>query len=199
MSNSQQMDKLTSRQREVYEFIRDKIRTRGYGPTVREIGTHFHISSPNGVMCHLRALERKGWLKREPYLARSITLVETEETNLIPLVGVIQAGRPVFSDEISDHYDVGDLSGPGRFALHVEGESMRNVILPGSTVIVQLQDTAEDGQIVVAVADGEHTLKRYRKHLDDSWLEPENDRYDAIRPRELRILGVVVAAIQRFQ
>src|SRR6202790_2403281 len=93
MSLTSLMDQLTDRQREVYEFVRDKIRNRGYGPTVREIGDNFHISSPNGVMCHLKALEKKGLINREPNMSRAIQLIaDPDDEKGLPLAGRIAAG-----------------------------------------------------------------------------------------------------------
>ncbi len=103
-------DQLTDRQREVYEFIRDKIRNRGYGPTVREIGDKFHISSPNGVMCHLKALEKKGLISREPNMSRAIQLAaEPIEERGLPLAGRIAAGVLHEAIEQDERIDFGAI------------------------------------------------------------------------------------------
>src|ERR1043165_4482449 len=100
------MDNLTDRQKKVYEFIRDKIRNRGYGPTVREIGTEFEISSPNGVMCHLKALEKKGLITREPNMSRAIQIVDAYRDDLgMPLVGQIAAGNLREAIEQADRFN----------------------------------------------------------------------------------------------
>src|SRR5262245_11326024 len=100
MENSRNKPALTSRQREIYEFLKDKIMNRGYGPTVREIGTHFGIRSPNGVMCHLKALEKKGLITRESHMSRAIQLAESPQTRMsLPLAGQIAAGSPVLAVE----------------------------------------------------------------------------------------------------
>src|SRR5215204_6262512 len=99
------LERLTPRQREVYEFIRDRIRKRGYGPTVREVGTAFNISSPNGVMCHLKALEKKGLITREPNMSRAIQITEAyREERGMPLVGQIAAGNLAEAIEQADHF-----------------------------------------------------------------------------------------------
>src|ERR1700722_12011723 len=121
-------DSLTDKQRLVYEFIRDKIRHRGYGPTVREIGTHFNIASPNGVVCHLKALEKKGLITREPNMSRAIQLAaENIEDRSLPLYGQIAAGvlhEAVEQDERVDFQLLFDASDKDLFVLKVEGESM---------------------------------------------------------------------------
>src|SRR5689334_17778627 len=161
------IDKLTDRQREVYEFIREKIRTRGYGPTVREIGTHFKISSPNGVMCHLKALEKKGLINREPNMSRAIMLA-TESFDSqrpgLPLAGRIAAGMLHEAIEQTERIDFAELfDSQEMFALEVTGDSMiEDHISDGDYVIIRKQETANKGEIVVALTDeNEATLKRW--------------------------------------
>src|SRR5438105_105443 len=117
---------LTDRQREIYEFIRDKIERRGYGPTVREIGEGFSIRSPNGVMCHLKALEKKGLIIREANAARAIQLVDHRPASGgLPLLGTVAAGSPLPAIASEDRIEYSDLfGGPGRFVLRVKGNSM---------------------------------------------------------------------------
>src|SRR5829696_510754 len=119
-------DQLTERQKDVYEFIRGKIRNRGYGPTVREIGDNFEISSPNGVMCHLKALEKKGLITRESHMSRAIQLTESPQKRMsLPLAGQIAAGSPVLAQEESERVDFADLfDAEDHFCLKVKGESM---------------------------------------------------------------------------
>ena len=138
------MDQLTERQREVYEFIRDKIRNRGYGPTVREIGEQFQISSPNGVMCHLKALEKKGLITREPNMSRAIQLAaEPIEERGLPLAGRIAAGvlhEAIEQDERIDF--AGMFEQKNQFVLKVTGESMiEDQIADGDYVVVRKQRT----------------------------------------------------------
>src|SRR5215475_6256750 len=117
---------LTDRQREIYDFIRDKIESRGYGPTVREIGLGFDIKSPNGVMCHLKALEKKGLILREGFSARAIQLVDHRPpSNGLPFLGAVAAGSPMLATEQDERLDYDDLfGGKDRFVLKVRGNSM---------------------------------------------------------------------------
>src|SRR5581483_7342891 len=113
---------LTERQREIYDFIRNKIESRGYGPTVREIGLAFDIKSPNGVMCHLKALEKKGLIKRTGFRARAIQLVDHQRPGSasLPMLGLVAAGSPVAAIEQDERLEVNDLFGnPNHFALRV--------------------------------------------------------------------------------
>ena len=147
-------NQLTDRQRRVYELIRDLILTRGYGPTVREIGEEFGIKSPNGVMCHLRALERKGLIRRSPNKSRAIELTEGVDRSghSLPMAGMVAAGSSTLAFEKGDRVDFSDMfSQNDRFILQVSGDSMIDAnIQDGDFVVVQKQDTAEPGQMVVA-------------------------------------------------
>src|SRR4051812_35646896 len=129
---------LTERQREIYDFIRDKIESRGYGPTVREIGDAFKIESPNGVMCHLKALEKKGHIIRQERSARAIQLVDHHHVGSgLPMLGLVAAGSPVEAIEQQDRLEFNDLfGGPERYALKVRGQSM-------------IEDHIDDGDYVV--------------------------------------------------
>ncbi|HEV3417317.1 MAG TPA: transcriptional repressor LexA, partial [Pirellulales bacterium] len=156
---------LTKRQKSVYEFIRDKIRNRGYGPTVREIGENFDISSPNGVMCHLKALEKKGLITREPNMSRAIQLVaEPIEERGLPLAGRIAAGVLHEAIEQNERVDFEAMfNKKNLYVLKVSGDSMIDAqIADGDFVVVRKQSKAIPGQIVVAETDeGEATLKRW--------------------------------------
>ncbi len=135
-------DQLTDRQKEVYDFIRDKIRNRGYGPTVREIGDHFDISSPNGVMCHLKALEKKGLITREPNMSRAIQLaIEPIEEKGLPLAGRIAAGVLHEAIEQEERVDFEAMfSQKNLFVLEVSGDSMIEAqIADGDYVVVRKQ------------------------------------------------------------
>jgi repressor LexA len=195
-------DQLTNRQREVYDFIRDKIFARGYGPTVREIGLGFGIRSPNGVMCHLRALEKKGLIRREPNMSRAIQLVGEQPTDTdLPLAGRIAAGRPLEAVEQSDRINFSGLfESNDHFALEVTGDSMiDDHIADGDYVIVRRQPTARDGQIVVALLDdGEATLKRWFPEKGRVRLEPANATMKPIYATRARVLGVVVGVVRKY-
>jgi repressor LexA len=196
-------DKLTERQREVYKFIRDKIRGRGYGPTVREIAAEFGIQSPNGVVCHLKALEKKGLISREPNMSRAIQLAaEPIEERGLPLAGSIAAGVLHEAIEQNDRVDFGEMFDPkvkNLFVLHVNGDSMiEDQIADGDYVVVQKQRTARKGQIVVAVTDeGEATLKRWFPERNRIRLEPANSSMKPIYVKDARVLGVVVGVVRK--
>ena len=193
---------LTKRQREVYDFIVRKIRTRDYGPTVREIGAEFSIKSPNGVMCHLLALVKKGMIRREPNMSRAISLVNDEVLRPgIPLAGSIAAGSPIETFEQTEQIDFGEMFGKGDYyALQVRGQSMiEDHIEDGDFVVIKKQETARNGQIVVALIDGsETTLKRYYREKNRFRLEPANSSMKPIYCNNLDILGIVVGVVRKF-
>jgi repressor LexA len=196
------LERLTSRQREVYEFIRDKIRHRGYGPTVREIGTQFNISSPNGVMCHLKALEKKGLIVREPNMSRAIMLAtETPEGGGgLPLAGQIAAGVLHEAVEQDERIDFAELfSADDLFVLKVRGDSMiEDHISDGDYVVIRKQATATRGQIVVALTDeNEATLKRWFPEGKRIRLEPANSSMPPIYVTNARVLGIVVGVVRK--
>jgi repressor LexA len=195
--------KLTARQQEIYTFIQEKIDERGYGPTVREIGTAFDIKSPNGVICHLTALVKKGLIQREPNMSRAIKVLKPRERrDGIPLHGVIAAGLPIETYEVEERIDLTELfARPGYFALKVKGESMiEDHINDGDFVIVKRQSTARDGQIVVAlVDDGETTLKRFYRDKGRFRLEPANSSMRPIFAKKVDVLGVVAGVVRAFQ
>jgi repressor LexA len=192
---------LTAKQRAIYDFIKDKIMVRGYGPTVREIGAGFKIKSPNGVMCHLKALEKKGLITRESGMSRAIQLTEPLNRMALPLHGRIAAGSPIQAIEQQDHVDFGPLfEGEGQFCLRVAGNSMIDAqIADGDYVVVRKQRTARDGEIVVALLNGEEaTLKRFFKEPNRVRLEPANSTMQPIYSAHVDILGVVSGVIRKY-
>jgi len=197
------LESLTKRQREVYEFIRGKIRGRGYGPTVREIGEHFDIVSPNGVVCHLRALEKKGLIIREPNRSRAIQLAtEPAELRGLPLAGQIAAGvlhEAIEQDERIDFGAMFNAEDKNLFALEVRGDSMiEDQIADGDYVVIRKQRTARKGQIVVALTDeNEATLKRWFPEKNRIRLEPANSSMKPIYVRNAKLLGIVVGVVRR--
>jgi repressor LexA len=199
---NERLGKLTARQREIFDFIRSKIFERGYGPTVRETADRFGIRSPNGVMCHLRALEKKSIIRREPNMSRAIQLVDDGPSDTgMPLAGVIAAGKPIEAIEQEERIDFRDMFGkPDLFALHVRGQSMiEDQIADGDIVVVKKQETARDGQIVVALlGDGEATLKRFFRESNRIRLEPANREMKPIYSKNVRIMGVVVGVVRRY-
>lgn len=195
-------DSLTPRQQKVYEFIRDKIRGRGYGPTVREIAEHFGIQSPNGVVCHLKALEKKGFIVREANMSRAIRLsAEPIDQRSLPLAGRIAAGVLHEAIEQDERVDFQEMFNPNKnlFVLEVSGDSMiEDQIADGDFVVVQKQRTARKGQIVVALTDeGEATLKRWFPEKNRIRLEPANSSMKPIYVKDARVLGVVVGVVRK--
>jgi len=197
------MSQLTERQREIFDFIRGKIEGRGYGPTVREIGAAFEIKSPNGVMCHLKALEKKGIIKREGFSARAITLLDYKLGSAgVPMLGLVAAGSPTQAVEQSERLEFSDMfCAPNNYALQVRGRSMINDhIDDGDYVIIKKQETAENGQRVVAMINNEVTLKRFYRKKDQIRLEPANDTMEPIvvHPGEdVKILGVLAGVVRK--
>ena len=193
---------LTARQRDIYEFLKDLILNRGYGPTVREIGSQFGIRSPNGVMCHLKALEKKGLITREPHMSRAIQLTESPEARMsLPLAGQIAAGSPVLAVEEDERIDFSSMfDSDEHFCLRVKGDSMiEDQISEGDYVVVKKQGSCRDGEIVVALIDGqEATLKRFYKESNRIRLEPANSKMKPIFSDNVEIMGVVIGVVRRY-
>ena len=194
-------DQLTERQQHVYDFVRDKIVNRGYGPTVREIGENFNISSPNGVMCHLKALEKKGLIIRSPNKSRAIELTREaqEEGKGVPLAGTVAAGLTNLAFEQKERIDFGELFHKKNvFVLEVRGDSMIEAqIADGDYVVVQKQKTAAAGQMVVAqTEEGEATLKYWHPEADRIRLQPANSSMKPIYVRDAQVVGVVVGVVR---
>lgn len=198
---------LTARQQIVYDFIREKIVNRGYGPTVREIGEQMDIRSPNGVMCHLRALERKGMIIRAANKSRAIELTHTPQakdraTTSLPLKGRVSAGLCNLAFEQNETVDfVEMLIREDRFALEVNGDSMIDAhIADGDFVIIQKQSYAYPGQIVVAqTSEGEATLKYWHPESGRIRLQPANRYMPAIYVTHADIKGVVIGVVRRLR
>jgi repressor LexA len=198
------LDMLTSRQREIYSFIRSKIQGRGYGPTVREIGLQFQIKSPNGVMCHLKALQKKGLIHREANMSRAIQLLQDTpagERPVLKLLGKIAAGQPLEAVENAEEFGFEDWSNPDQqFVLQVTGESMIDEhIADGDFVIIQKQETARDGQIVAVQDDeGGATLKRFFRERHRVRLEPANKSMKPIFRDNVTILGTLAGVVRKY-
>jgi len=205
---------LTERQQAIYDFIANAIRSRGAPPTIREIMNVFKINSTNGVRTTLAALEKKGHIRRHARLSRGIELVgyvepESLSADLreVPLIGRVAAGAPILATqniESTLNVDKSLLPASGEiFALRVHGESMRNAgILDGDIVLARQQESAERGDIVVALLGDEATVKRYAPDPDGIRLLPENDAFEPIVvPPDsdgFRIAGKVVGLMRRF-
>jgi repressor LexA len=205
---------LTGRQQEIWNFLVDYVDRLGYPPTVREIGEAVGLASPSTVHAHLANLERAGYLRRDPTKPRALELtghrrreaaVPEPEVRSLPLVGQIAAGGPLLAEEnIEDHVAVPEpLSrGRGEFLLRVKGDSMVGAgILDGDLVVVQRQQTAQNGDIVVALAGedesaDEATVKRFFREDGRVRLQPENDALEPIYARHVQILGKVVGVFR---
>ena len=197
---------LTDRQNEILRFIVETTRTRGFPPTLREIGRAFEIRSTKGVNDHLDALERKGRIRRHPELSRGIEVVGQAariDVPQIPLLGRIAAGAPLLASEnVEQVYSIDpSISRGGDFMLRVQGDSMVDAhICDGDYIVVRQQDTAQGGEIIAALLDDEATVKRFFREGRFVRLQPENARMKPIRvdPREsdFRILGRVVAVLR---
>jgi len=201
------MPALTDRQKAIYDFLLKSIRERGFVPSIHEIGKQFKIASTNGVSDHLKALEKKGYIRRVGKraievlnaLGKSI-LTATRE---VPVLGRVPAGKPFLSEENVEGVLIipADMSGGKTFALRVKGDSMIGAgIMDGDRVIVKQQSTAENGEIVCALIDGEATLKRFFKKDGVVTLKAENEKYAPITlsAGEFRIAGRVVGLLRKF-
>lgn len=199
--------RLTPKQQAIYEFIQDKIVHRGQAPTIREIGSAFDISSTNGVRTHLTALIKKGYLKKQSLVSRGIELVRDFAADIgrVPLVGSVPAGLPIDAVENVEGeiaVDFSFLPQGESFSLRVMGESMKDAgILDGDVVVVKKQATADKGDIVVAIVNGEATVKRYFPESGKVRLQPENEDFEPImvsRTADFRIAGKVVGLLRRL-
>nr|WP_245797825.1 transcriptional repressor LexA [Mangrovactinospora gilvigrisea] len=207
---------LTDRQRKVIEVIRDSVQRRGYPPSMREIGQAVGLSSTSSVAHQLMALERKGFLRRDPHRPRAYEVrgpesrkVEPIEkgsgrpaTSFVPLVGRIAAGGPILAEQsVEDVLPLPrQLVGEGElFALKVQGDSMiEAAICDGDWVTVRRQPVAENGDIVAAMIDGEATVKRFKREDGHIWLLPHNAAYEPIPGDNATVLGKVVAVLRRI-
>ena len=211
---------LTGRQQEIWDFVVDYVERHGYPPTVREIGQAVGLASPSTVHAHLANLERAGVLRRDPTKPRALELsvrqrrgragdartgAATEGVRRLPLVGEIAAGGPLLAEEnIEDYLAVPEplARGGEEFLLRVKGDSMKDAgILEGDVVVVRRQQTAHDGDIVVALAGDdesadEATVKRFYRESDRVRLQPENEAFSPIFARHVQILGKVIGVFR---
>jgi repressor LexA len=199
---------LTKRQQEIFDFIRKYSAKYGYPPTVRDIGKAVGLASSSTVHAHLANLEKIGLLRRDPSKPRAIELLDRAvesvrgivRTEGLPLLGSVAAGTPILAEEnVEEYVPVPELAGgrDGEYLLRIRGDSMKGAgILEGDYVVVRPQDTAEDGDVVVALLGEEATVKRFFHEADHIRLQPENDTMEPIRSKEVKVLGRVVGLLR---
>ena len=193
--------KISAKQQEILEYIKDEILHKGYPPAVREICQAVNLKSTSSVHSHLETLEKNGYIRRDPTKPRAIEIMD-DTFNLnrrgmvnVPILGNVAAGEPLFAEEnIEDYFPIPAEMVPNSevFMLHVRGESMINVgILDGDNVLVQQQSTAKDGEMVVALVEDSATVKTFYKEDGYIRLQPENDTMEPIIVPDCQILGKV--------
>ncbi len=199
---------LTTRQREILDYMQKHIKQYGYPPSVREIGQALGLSSSSTVHVHLTNIEDKGWIRRDPSKPRAIEILVDDEDTVatevitLPIVGKVAAGVPITAEEnVEGYFSVSaDFLGKGtHFLLKVSGESMIDAgILDGDLVIVRSQEVANNGDIVVALIDDEATVKRFYHRPDHVELRPENPNMEPIIVNDVVISGVVTGLVRRM-
>lgn len=200
--------RITTKQKEILEYIKSQIINKGYPPAVREICEAVKLKSTSSVHSHLETLEKNGYIRRDPTKPRAIEIVD-DSFNLtrreivnIPIVGTVTAGTPILAVEnISGYFPLlsEDMPNAETFMLNVKGESMINAgIFDGDSIIVQKQPTARNGEIVVALIEDSVTVKTYYKEDGYFRLQPENDTMEPIIVSDLSILGKVIGLFRRY-
>ena len=202
-------EQLTDRQNKILDYIRDVTKVRSYPPSVREIGEAVGLSSSSTVHNHLNQLERRGLIKRDPSKSRTVQLVRDAEADQqrrnavsVPVVGNVAAGAPILAEQnIEDHMLLSsELAQEGFFLLRVRGDSMINAgILDSDLVLVRPQHDAPQGSIVVALVDGDATVKRFERGNGHVRLVPENPAYEPIVTTNVSLVGVVRGVIRLFR
>ncbi len=199
---------LSMKQQKVLDFIRKYCRDQGYPPSVREICTGLNLKSTSTAHGYLERLERKGFIRRDPARPRAIELLEDSNAMraaaAVPVLGQVAAGEPLFAQENIEDYvclpmDFFRCNGDDTFILRIHGESMINAgIFDGDHIVVKRAQTAENGEIVVALMDDDATCKRFFKEGEYIRLQPENDLMEPIIVKEALILGKVVGLLRRY-
>lgn len=200
--------KISAKQQEILEYIKNQILDHGYPPAVREICAAVNLKSTSSVHSHLATLEKNGYIRRDPTKPRAIEIVDDEfnltrrELRNIPIIGEVAAGQPILAEQnIAGYFPVSsdDLPSGELFVLKVRGESMINVgIYDGDQIFVQQTPVARNGDIVVALVEDSATVKTYYKEEGRYRLQPENDTMDPIYVEEVVILGKVVGLFRRM-
>ncbi|MFT4105845.1 MAG: transcriptional repressor LexA [Lacrimispora sp.] len=195
-------DKITPKQQEILEYIKETILKKGYPPAVREICEAVHLKSTSSVHSHLETLEDKGYIRRDPTKPRTIEIIDDcfnltrREVVNVPVLGTVAAGQPLYAEEnIENYYPIPAelLPNAETFMLRIKGNSMINAgILEGDQIIVEQSPTAHNGDIVVALVDDSATVKRFFKENGRYRLQPENDTMEPIIVDQIQILGKVI-------
>ena len=192
------MPRTSNKAQLIVDYVNQFIQENGYSPSVREIGAAVGLRSTASVSYHLQALQEKGLLQSPGSKGRKRAIVTTVRPGQIPVVGVVTAGLPILAVENQEGYLSWD-GDPGCFALRVRGDSMINAaILSGDLVVVRPQQSADDGQIVVARIGDEATVKRLRRRGGKVMLMPENDNYAPIDGTEAELIGIVKAVVREY-
>lgn len=197
---------LTKRQRQIYDFLRDYLEQHGYSPTLEEIAEHFQMASLNGVYKHLTALEDRGFIRRLPNQARSIQIrgEEPPRSVSLPLLGIVAAGQPIEAVSSPEEISVPEtlLRRGNHYVLRVRGDSMIDEqIRDGDWVIVQHRQQAENGDLVIALLDGEAvTLKKYYREGSRIRLQPANPLLSPlyVEEEQIQIQGIVVGVLRKY-
>ena len=200
--------KISEKQKEILEYIKQEILSRGYPPAVREICEAVHLKSTSSVHSHLETLEKNGYIRRDPTKPRAIEIMDDtfnltrREMVNVPIIGKVAAGQPLLAvQNIENYFPIPAEYMPNQetFMLKVKGESMINAgILDGDHILVERQSTASNGEIVVALVDDSATVKTYYKEDGHYRLQPENDTMDPIIVNECSILGKVFGVFRFF-
>ena len=200
--------KISDKQREILEYIKEEILSKGYPPAVREICEAVHLKSTSSVHSHLETLEKNGYIRRDPTKPRAIEILDDDfnltrrEVVNVPMIGHVAAGEPILATEhIENYFPIPAEYIPNKetFMLKVKGESMINAgILDGDSVLVMQQTTARNGDIVVALIEDSATVKTYYKENGHYRLQPENDTMDPIIVDDCKILGKVFGVFRFF-
>ena len=200
--------KITKKQEEILEYIKEQIVNRGFPPAVREICEAVNLKSTSSVHSHLETLEKNGYIRRDPTKPRAIEILDENYNMLrremvhVPVVGRVAAGEPILATEnIESYFPIPSEYIPNNptFILTVQGESMINAgIFPGDYLLVEQRKTAENGEMVVALIEDSATVKTFYKEADHFRLQPENDTMDPIIVNDLTILGKVIGVFRFF-
>lgn len=198
--------KITAKQQEILEYIKETVLKKGYPPAVREICEAVHLKSTSSVHSHLETLEKNGYIRRDPTKPRTIEIIDDtfnfsrREMVNVPLIGTVAAGLPILAQENIEAYfpfPVETLPNKEVFMLRVKGDSMINAgILEGDQVLVEQQQTADNGDIVVALVDDSATVKRFYKEDGHYRLQPENDTMAPIIVNNVEVLGKVIGLLR---